>query len=182
MRPRCAANNARKEPRWKEGRDQNPYTKHVMGDAHQPWCAAYVSTMLEQANIPGVSKKMFSASAAGLAGQFQGAKPGATSRGARRPRSQATSSSSETAGPSTTPASCRRSKNGKGYTIEGNSSDKVSERVILERPRHRRLRPGVRRGDGLGRPGSGHQRCDERPGWRRSFGPRAGSGQLWAGE
>src|SRR5258706_729398 len=63
---------AHKEMPFHEGRNNdNPYTQHVMGDRHQPWCAAFVSTMLEKQNIPGISRKMFSASARGLAGQFQ---------------------------------------------------------------------------------------------------------------
>lgn len=119
---------ARSHLGWHEGpNNANPYTRHVMGDANQPWCAAFVSTMLEQENIPGVSKKMFSASARGLATQFQQAgrfvpsgskppQPGDAIFFGKRPSEHHV-------------GIVQKVENGKVYTIEGNSSDKVSERV-----------------------------------------------------
>jgi hypothetical protein len=127
-------NNARSHLGWHEGpNNENPYTKHVMGDAHQPWCAAFVSTMLEQANIPGVSKKMFSASASGLASQFQQAGR-YFPRGSKEPQPGDVIFFGGRGGEHHTGIVQKveydkDGKHGKVYTIEGNSSDKVSERV-----------------------------------------------------
>lgn len=120
-------NNVRKD-RFREGpNNANPYTKHVMGDAHQPWCAAFVSTKLEEANIPGISKKMFSASTAVLASQFQ-------KDGLYIPRGQKQPQPGDVIffggrGSEHHTGFVQRVENGKVYTIEGNSSDMVSERV-----------------------------------------------------
>src|SRR3954468_13319357 len=65
-------NLARSHLGWHEGANNtNPYTAHVMGDPNQPWCTAFVSTMLEQAKIPGISGKIFSAGCIELKSQFQ---------------------------------------------------------------------------------------------------------------
>jgi hypothetical protein len=126
-------NNARSNLGWHEGpNNQNPYTQHVMGDAHQPWCAAFVSTMLEQAKIPGIShsgsqRGMWSASAAGLASQFQQAGRYFKS-GTQQPQPGDVIFFGGRGGEHHT-GIVEKVENGKVYTIEGNSSDKVSERV-----------------------------------------------------
>lgn len=120
--------DARKELGWREGpNNANPYTKHVMGDAHQPWCAAFVSTMLERQNIPGISRRMFSASAAGLAGQFQSAGRYFPSGG--KPPQPGDVVFFGGRGSEHHTGIVQKVENGKIYTIEGNSSDQVSERV-----------------------------------------------------
>jgi hypothetical protein len=126
-------NNARSNLGWHEGpNNQNPYTQHVMGDAHQPWCAAFVSTMLEQANVPGIShsssnRGMWSASASGLASQFQQAGRYFAS-GTQQPQPGDVIFFGGRGGEHHT-GIVEKVENGKVYTIEGNSSDKVSERV-----------------------------------------------------
>jgi hypothetical protein len=121
-------NEARSHLGWHEGaNNDNPYTKHVMGDAHQPWCAAFVSTMLEHANLPGISKKMFSASAAGLAAQFQQAGRYMPSGG--KPPQPGDVIFFGGRGSEHHTGLVEKVENGKVYTIEGNSGDKVSERV-----------------------------------------------------
>lgn len=120
--------SARSHLGWREGaNNDNPFTRHVMGDAHQPWCAAFVSTLLEKENIPGVSKKMFSASARGLASQFQSA-------GRYLPAAGNTPQPGDAIffggrGNEHHVGIVEKVENGKVYTVEGNSSDKVSERV-----------------------------------------------------
>jgi hypothetical protein len=111
---------------WHEGpNNDNPYTQRVMGSRNQPWCAAYVSCMLKDAKppIPGISGRMWSAGVSGLMSQFQ--------RDGRLFRS----------GSSVQPQPgdviffgshhtgiVEKVANGKVYTVEGNTSDRVLER------------------------------------------------------
>lgn len=124
---RSLLNRARAELGWTEGpNNNNPYTRHVMGDPNQPWCAAFVSTMLQRENIPGVSGRMFSASARGLATQFQQAgrwvpggatpQPGDAIFFGRRPSEHHV-------------GIVQKVENGRVYTIEGNSGNRVAQRV-----------------------------------------------------
>jgi hypothetical protein len=120
--------DARSNLGWHEGaNNSNPYTKHVMGDPHQPWCAAYVSTMLEKQSIPGVSKQMFSASARGLAGQFQHA--GRYFPSGSKPPQPGDVIFFGGRGSEHHTGIVEKVENGKVFTVEGNSSDKVSERI-----------------------------------------------------
>ncbi len=102
----------------------NEYTKHVAGNPNLPWCAAFVSTMLEKQNIPGVSGKMFSASCAQLASQFRAAGKYSPA-GAKPPQPGDVIFFGS---PEHHTGIVESVKDGKVYTVEGNSSDKVSER------------------------------------------------------
>jgi len=121
-------NDARSHLGWHEGpNNANPYTQEVMGDAHQPWCAAFVSKMLKNQNIPGISGKMWSASAAGLASQFQHA-------GRYFPRGSQPPQPGDVIffggrGNEHHTGIVEKVENGKVYTVEGNTSDAVHERV-----------------------------------------------------
>ncbi len=122
-------NNARADLGFHEGaNNDNPYSKHVMGDAHQPWCASFVSAMLEKTNIPGVSGKghMFSASCIELAGQFQ--KSGRYfPSGAKPPQPGDVIFFGGRGGEHHT-GIVEKVENGRVYTIEGNSHDQVAQR------------------------------------------------------
>lgn len=119
--------NARRHLGFHEGpSNENPFTKALIGTAHAPWCAAFVSTVLAESNIPGVSGVMSSASSAQLAGQFE--KAGRyTPRGARPPQPGDVIFFGGRGGEHHV-GIVQRVENGRVFTIEGNSSDAVSER------------------------------------------------------
>lgn len=112
--------------------NENQFTKHVLGDAHQPWCAAFVSTMLENAKIPGISHNtpagstgMYSGGCIQLSQQFQSA-------GRYTPAGQAKPQPGDViffGKPEHHTGLVTKVENGRVFTIEGNSSDKVSERA-----------------------------------------------------
>jgi hypothetical protein len=125
---KALVNAARANLGWHEGyNNDNPYTQRVMGDRHQPWCAAYVSTLLKDANIPGISGRMWSAGCSQLASQFQQAGR-YFPRGSQQPQPGDVIFFGGRGGEHHT-GIVEKVENGKVYTIEGNSGDKVSERV-----------------------------------------------------
>jgi hypothetical protein len=105
----------------------NPFTQHVMPthDPNQPWCAAFVSTMLEQAHIPGISRVMFSAGCIELASQFDHAGRYFAS-GTRTPQPGDVIFFGGHGSEHHT-GIVERVQNGQVWTIEGNSGDQVSE-------------------------------------------------------
>jgi hypothetical protein len=121
-------NNARSRRGEHEGpNNHNQYTKRIMGDANQPWCAAFVSVLLAEAKLPGISGVVKSASSEQLAGQFQN-QGRYFARGAGLPQPGDVIFFGGRGSEHHT-GIVQKVENGKVYTIEGNSSDKVSERV-----------------------------------------------------
>ena len=114
-------NNVRKSIGYHEGaNNSNVYTKQVSGNANLPWCAAFVSVKLKEAGINGFS----SSSCASLASQFRAAGKYTNSSKPPQPGDVIFFGS-----PEHHTGIVQKVENGKVYTVEGNSSDAVSERV-----------------------------------------------------
>lgn len=107
--------------------NDNKYTGQLLGNRHLPWCAAYVSVMLKEAGISAPS----SASCASLASQFRSA--GRYTNASQTPQPGDVIFFGR---PEHHTGFVEKVENGKVYTVEGNSSDAVSERVYdLSDPR-----------------------------------------------
>lgn len=118
-------NKAREHLGYAEGpNNANKFTQRVMGDPNQPWCAAFVSTVLKDSgfNIPG------SASTRTLASQFE-QRGQYFARGTKQPQPGDVIFYGGRGGENHT-GIVQKVENGKVYTIEGNWSDKVSQRVL----------------------------------------------------
>ncbi len=114
-------NSVRKNIGEAEGANNaNPYTAKVSGNANLPWCAAFVSVKLQEAGIGGFR----SSSCRELAGQFRAAGKYTPPSTPPQPGDVIFFGS-----PEHHTGIVQKVENGKVYTVEGNSSDKVSERV-----------------------------------------------------
>lgn len=106
---------------YKEGsNNSNPFTKMVMNDENQPWCAAFASVML------GNPKRFWSASTRQLADQFQS--EGRYFPSDAKPPQPGDVIFFGARGSEHHTGIVTKVENGKVYTIEGNSSDQVSAR------------------------------------------------------